>query len=85
MSDHRDALIAIINICEKSENYSRRTQSIHNKAMIAIGFTESQRASRHASVLSRASQLKQDSFLNGISYAKREWKRRLKEETQEIL
>lgn len=46
-SDHRDALYDIANLCIKSRQYTRRTQSIHNIAMVALGMTDGQRVERH--------------------------------------
>lgn len=46
-SEYRDVLYEIANTCMKSNTYTRRIQSIHNRAMKALGMTENQRQERH--------------------------------------
>lgn len=47
MSNHRDALWEIAEMCKLSRTQTRRIQSIHETAMVALGMTESQRNERH--------------------------------------
>lgn len=47
MSDHREALYEIAGMCLQSTTYTRRTQAIHETAMVALGMTASQRNERH--------------------------------------
>ena len=53
MSDLRDALDQILIICNGSRTYPRRTQTIHEVAMRALGLTAGQRTARHMAVFER--------------------------------
>ena len=54
MSDHRDALAQIMRVCAGSQQYTRRTQQIHDIAMRALGMTLNQRAERHERAAARS-------------------------------
>jgi hypothetical protein len=43
----RDALERILQLCNNSSQYTRRTSFIHEIAMQGLGMTESQRSVRH--------------------------------------
>ncbi len=60
MSEHREALVKIMKICNESSEYNRRTQAIHEEAMQAVGLTESQRQERHVKAMMRSEQFKED-------------------------
>lgn len=53
MSEHRDALDHILRLCNASEMYTRRTQTIHEIAMQALGMTHNQRQERHVAIMQR--------------------------------
>lgn len=53
MSEHREALSKIMEICAFASTYTRRTQQIHEVAMIALGLTANQRHARHVATLER--------------------------------
>lgn len=53
MSDHRKALEDILRLCEQSRVYTRRTSTIHEVAMHALGMTKQQRQARHIEVMQR--------------------------------
>jgi hypothetical protein len=82
MSDHRNALYEIIKICFESSEYSRRTQAIHEKAMVALGFTESQRIERHTKAMMWAEEFKENRKWSAGD-ARRTHKERVEEYTGE--
>ncbi len=53
---YKEALERILILCNNSTRYSRRTQSVHNTAMIALGLTFNQRAERHTKIMQRVEQ-----------------------------
>lgn len=53
MSEHRKALEDIMRLCEQSRTYTRRTSTIHEVAMYALGMTKHQRQTRHIEVMER--------------------------------
>ncbi len=53
MSDLRDSLDRILILCNTSRTYTRRTQQIHEVAMIGLGMTEGQRVARHTAIYKR--------------------------------
>lgn len=64
MSEHRQALEKIMRICAESRTYSRRTQTINNEAMRALGMTASQRHEVHMRIFERVGDTPlQDAYL----------------------
>ena len=53
MSDHRDALEAIMRECANSRTYTRRVQVINTIAMKALGMTAGQRHAVHLRIMER--------------------------------
>lgn len=53
MSEHREALERIMQLCSEGQSYTRRTQAIHEVAMKALGLTANQRRERHEAVFER--------------------------------
>ena len=53
MSEHREALEHIMRLCGESRTYTRRTQTIHEVAMMALGMTKNQRQERHIAIMQR--------------------------------
>ncbi len=53
MSDLREALAHITLLCSQSRSYTRRTQSINEVAMYALGMTGHQRKERHLEIMGR--------------------------------
>lgn len=53
MSEHREALNKIMELCATGRTYTRRMQCIHNVAMTALGMTANQRNARHLEVFVR--------------------------------
>lgn len=53
MSDHRQALSDIMNLCATGRTYTRRMQLINNIAMVAVGLTANQRHEAHMAIMDR--------------------------------
>lgn len=53
MSEHRKALEDIMRLCAEGRTYTRRTQSINNIAMKALGMTGNQRHEVHMRIMDR--------------------------------
>jgi hypothetical protein len=68
---HRDALNKIMSLCNKTSHYTRRTQTIHEIAMAALGLTASQRQERHTKIMMRCEKFKEDLQDGGSSIAKK--------------
>lgn len=68
---HKDALEKILKICHESSDYSRRTQAIHECAMVALGLTHSQRQERHVKSMMWSENYKENRRLSGESVAKK--------------
>jgi hypothetical protein len=71
MSEHRQALEKILKICNESSEYTRRTQAIHETAMVALGLTAGQRETRHIKAMMRSEQYKEDRNNRGAGVARR--------------
>lgn len=53
MSDLREALDHILILCNKTDHYTRRLQTIHEVAMKGLGLTAGQPQARHERILER--------------------------------
>lgn len=82
--NHREALNKIIRICGESSEYSRRTQTIHELAMQALGLTENQRENRHTIAAMRSEKYKEDRESVGVSSAKQMFKNIVKDNPDEF-
>ena len=72
MTNMREALQAIVKTCSESSDFSRRIQSVLNTALIALGYTENQRANHFGKCLQRSEQYKETKRLLGESRARKE-------------
>lgn len=79
----KEALQAILKICYESSEYSRRTQAIHETAMIALGFTFEQRQTRHVKAMMRSEEYKESIKAVGTGEAKRQFKQACEDDTGE--
>lgn len=59
MKTMRESLQSIVKIASESSEFSRRTQAILNEALLALGYTEGQRAIHFVRCLQRSEQFKE--------------------------
>lgn len=74
---HKEALNKILQLCNSTSHYTRRTQTIHEIAMAALGLTFNQRNERHTKIMMRCERFKENLRKGGSSLAQGELKKEL--------
>jgi hypothetical protein len=72
MSEHREALEKIANMCMTSSAYGRRLQNIHEIAMFALGMTKGQRDERHVKAMTYCGDIRKIRKAEGWKKAREE-------------
>lgn len=83
MTTHREALTRIVRICSESSDFSRRIQAVLNESLIALGYTENQRAAHFIKCAQRSEVFKEQRNSRGIVYAKKNLEEAILEDTGE--